>query len=390
MHWRVAWGFSARQRLQEGDGKVGETLKRQEPPFRADQVGSLLRTAAIKEARAKRAAGEISAEQLREVEDREIARIVAKQKEVGLTAVTDGEFRRAWWHFDFLENLVGVEGYEGSDGIQFAGVATNPHKIRVVGKIDFQDHPMLRHFTYLKSVAGDHVPKMTIPSPNMLHFRGEITPGIYPDDEALFEDLGRAYQKAIRAFYDAGCRYLQLDDTAWAMLCSEEQRQMMRAKGWDPEWLKRLYARSIQQALAGKPADMRITMHICRGNFRSTWLASGGYEPVAPNLFQELPVDGFFLEYDSERAGGFEPLRHVQRKDLQIVLGLVTTKSGTLEDPDLLRRRIDEASRYVPLEQLCLSPQCGFASTEEGNLLTEEEQWAKLRLVVDVARSVWG
>ncbi|MBX5466073.1 MAG: 5-methyltetrahydropteroyltriglutamate--homocysteine S-methyltransferase [Firmicutes bacterium] len=370
---------------------MGEVKAREVPPFRADQVGSLLRTERIKAARAERARGAISPEALRAVEDEEIARLVAREKEVGLQAVTDGEFRRAWWHFDFLEQLIGVEGYEGGTGIQFAQTTTNPHSVRVVGKVDFNPaHPMLDHFRYLQSVAGDHVAKMTIPSPNMLHFRGQILPGVYPDEGEFFADLARAYQKALRAFYDLGCRYLQLDDTALAMLCSEEQRQQMRAKGWDPAELEAQYTWTIQKALEGRPADLRVTMHICRGNFRSTWLASGGYEPIARTLFQKLPVDGFFLEYDSERAGGFEPLRHVERKDLRIVLGLITTKTGQLEDPDHIRRRIDEASRYVPLEQLCLSPQCGFASTEEGNLLTEDEQWAKLRLVVEIARSVWG
>lgn len=335
----------------------------------------------------QKAAGEITAEQLRQIENEEIARVVEKQKEVGLQAVTDGEFRRAWWHFDFLENLDGVEGYEKESGIQFNQMQTKSHSIKVTGKLDFTNHPMLEDFKYLQSVAGSHTAKMTIPSPSMLHFRGEIE--AYRDQEEFFHDLALTYKKAVQAFYDAGCRYLQLDDTAWAYLCSEEQKEQARARGLDPEKLSALYAKTINEAVAGRPDDMKITMHICRGNFRSTWISSGGYEPVAETLFGGLQIDGFFLEYDSDRAGGFEPLRFVQRPDLQIVLGLITSKFGELENADDIKRRIDEASRYVDLSQLNLSPQCGFASTEEGNLLTEEQQWAKLRHVVNIAREVW-
>ena len=359
-------------------------------PFRADQVGSLLRSERIKEARQKRAAGQIAADELRQIEDEEIRKIVDKQKEVGLKAVTDGEFRRSWWHFDFLENLDGVIGYEADSGIQFHQVQTRNHAIKVVGKLGFSNHPMLEHFRYLQSVSGDHVAKMTIPSPSMLHFRGEFEKGVYEDKEEFFHDLAQAYKQAIRAFYDLGCRYLQLDDTSWAYFCSEEQKEMLRAKGHDPAQMMEYYRRTINEAIEGRPQDMRITMHICRGNFRSTWISSGGYEPVAETIFGGLNIDGFFLEYDSERAGGFEPLRFVQRKDLHIVLGLITSKFGELENRDEVKRRIDEASKFVPLEQLCLSPQCGFASTEEGNLLTEEQQWAKLRHVVEIAEDVWG
>ncbi|POB11669.1 5-methyltetrahydropteroyltriglutamate--homocysteine S-methyltransferase [Sulfobacillus sp. hq2] len=362
---------------------------RHEPPFRADQVGSLLRTPRIKEARQQRAAGELTAEQLRQVENEEIDRVVAKQKAIGLQAVTDGEFRRAWWHYDFLEQLVGVQGYDADSGIQFHNMATKSRGIRVVDRLDFAGHPMIEDFKYLKQIAGDHVAKMTIPSPSMLHFRATMAEGVYPDQETFFNDLGQAYAKAIAAFYEAGCRYLQLDDTAWAYLCSTEQTDQLRARGLQPERLQALYAQTINQAVAQKPDDMKITMHICRGNFRSTWIASGGYEPVAETLFQGLKIDGLFLEYDSDRAGGFEPLRFVQRPDLEIVLGLITTKEGTLESADDIKRRIDEAARYVNPEQLCLSPQCGFASTEEGNLLTEDEQWDKLRRVVEVAHAVW-
>ncbi|GER71203.1 hypothetical protein BpJC7_25060 [Weizmannia acidilactici] len=361
-----------------------------QPPFRADHVGSLLRPDKLKQARRQKEAGEIPAEALRELENKEIKRIVEKQKEIGLQSVTDGEFRRAYWHFDFLENLDGVEGYETESGIQFKGRQTKSHSIRIVGDLDFNGHPMIDDFKFLHSVAGTHMAKMTIPSPSMLHFRGTIAYGRYKDEALFFHDLGQAYKKAIAAFYDAGCRYLQLDDTAWAYLCSEEQKEQLKARGLNPDHLKELYARTINEAVDGRPEDLTITMHICRGNFRSTWIASGGYEPVAETLFNGLHIDGFFLEYDSDRAGGFEPLRHVQRKDLQIVLGLITSKFGELENADEIKRRIDEATKYVPLNQLCLSPQCGFASTEEGNLLSEDQQWEKLEHVVKIAHEVWG
>ena len=367
---------------------ANSTGSRQAPPFRADQVGSLLRTDRVHNARSEYAAGTITAEQLRSIENEEIIRIVGKQQEVGLTAVTDGEFRRAFWHFDFLEGLDGVEKYE-MEGIQFHGTKSKAQAIRVVDKVDFSHHPMLEDFKFLKQAAEGSVAKMTIPSPSMLHYRGTFQEAVYPDLDEFFNDLGQAYAKAVDAFYAAGCRYLQLDDTSWAYFCSEDERAKLRSRGFNPEDLMAQYAKTINRAVANKPADMRITMHICRGNFRSTWIASGGYEPVAETLFQGLNIDGFFLEYDTDRAGGFEPLRFVQRSDLQIVLGLITSKHGALEDASEVKRRIEEATRYVPLEQLCLSPQCGFASTEEGNLLTEDQQWAKLRHVVEIAEDVW-
>ncbi|MCL6634052.1 MAG: 5-methyltetrahydropteroyltriglutamate--homocysteine S-methyltransferase [Alicyclobacillus herbarius] len=359
------------------------------PPFRGDMVGSLLRPDRLKQARTAYAAGSLDAAGLKAVEDEEIRRVVAKQKEIGLKAVTDGEFRRAYWHFDFLEGLDGVTGYEAEQGIQFHQQTSKAHGVRVVGKLGFSQHPMLEHFRYLQSIAGEHTAKLTIPSPSMLHFRGTGIEDVYPDEDEFFHDLAQAYKRAIQAFYDLGCRYLQLDDTAWAYLCSDEQRAQMRARGWDPDRLQDRYAATINEAVTDRPQDLALTMHICRGNFRSTWISSGGYEPVAETLFGRLNIDGFFLEYDSDRAGGFEPLRFVNRKDLKIVLGLVTSKFGDLEAKDDLKRRIQEATRYVPLEQLCLSPQCGFASTEEGNLLTEEQQWDKLRLVVETAQEVW-
>jgi len=367
-------------------------MKRTTPPFRADEVGSLLRPAPLKEARGKRERGEITAAQLTAVEDREIERIIRKQEEIGLSAATDGEFRRSWWHFDFLKGLDGVESRTTGQGIQFQGVQTRAEGVRVTGKVGFSGHPMLEHFRFLKQHARV-VPKMTIPSPSVLHFRGGragISREVYPDLDAFFDDLARAYQKAVRAFAEAGCRYLQLDDTVWGYLCSAEQREQARQRGDDPTGLPANYARMINTAIEGRPDDMVITTHVCRGNFRSTWISEGGYEPVAETLLGAVNVDGYFLEYDTERAGGFEPLRFLPKGGKQIVLGLVTSKSGALEQKDAIKRRIEEATKFVDLGQLCLSPQCGFASTEEGNVLTEDEQWAKLRLIVEVAHEVWG
>jgi 5-methyltetrahydropteroyltriglutamate--homocysteine methyltransferase len=367
-------------------------MQRTKPPFRVDHVGSLLRPPALKEARAKRERGEITPAQLAAVEDREIEQVIRKQEEAGLYAATDGEFRRSWWHFDFLKGLDGVEGYTTSQGIQFQGVQTKAEGVRITGKLGFSGHPMLDHFRFLKAHTRV-VPKMTIPSPSVLHFRGGragISQAVYPDLDAFFADLATAYAKAVRAFADAGCRYLQLDDTVWAYLCSEDQREQARQRGDDPTRLPESYARVINAAIAGRPADMVITTHACRGNFRSTWISEGGYEPVAETFLGGLNVDGYFLEYDTERAGGFEPLRFLPRGKKLVVLGLITSKSGTLEKKDDVKRRIDEAARFASLDQLCLSPQCGFASTEEGNVLTEDQQWAKLGMAAEIAREVWG
>jgi methionine synthase II (cobalamin-independent) len=368
-------------------------MKRTKPPFRADMVGSLLRTASLKEARAKRESKEIDADRLRAVEDEEIRKIIKRQEDIGLQSVTDGEFRRAWWHFDFFELLDGVELYQTSQGIQFHGVQTKAQGVRVTGKVDFPaDHPMLAHFKFLKANTRA-MPKMTIPSPAVLHFRGgrqSISRQIYPDLDGFFDDLGQAYRKAVRAFYDAGCRYLQFDDTAWAYLCSPAEREKARERGDEPEKLPAAYARTINQAIADKPKDMAITTHVCRGNFRSTWISEGGYEPIAETMLAGTNYDGYFLEYDTERAGGFEPLRFLPKGDKVVVLGLVTSKTGTLESKDEVKRRIDEATKFVDLRQLSLSPQCGFASTEEGNILAEDEQWAKLSMIVETSREVWG
>ena len=367
-------------------------MKRTRPPFRADMVGSLLRTASLKGARTKHEKGEISAEALAAVEDREIEKIVKKQEELGLQLATDGEFRRSWWHFDFLGMLEGVEIYEAEQGIQFHGVQTKAQGLRIVSKVAFSNHPMLEHFKFLKAHTKI-MPKMTIPAPPVLHFRlpkDGVNKSVYPDLDQFFQDVGNAYKQAVKAFYDAGCRYLQFDDTVWAYLCSQEELRKARERMSNVDQLQGIYARVINTALEAKPADMTITTHVCRGNFRSTWIAEGGYEPVAETLLGKVNYDGYFLEYDTDRAGGFEPLRFLPKGNKIVVLGLVTSKSGTLEKKDDIKRRIDEAGKFAPIEQFCLSPQCGFASTEEGNILAEEEQWAKLRMIVDIAGEVWG
>ena len=367
-------------------------MQRTKPPFRADQVGSLLRSAPVKEARTRRATGEIAPAGLKAVEDAEIAKLVARQQSIGLQAVTDGEFRRSWWHYDFLAALDGVELVRVAQGLQFKGTQTKAEGLHVHGKIDFSvDHPMIGHFRFLKSVAKA-VPKMTIPSPTALHFRGgrqAIEKSVYPEMEPFFADLGTAYGKAVKAFGEAGCTYLQLDEVFVAYLCDDAQRQMLRDRGDDPDRLLHVYADLVNAACAGRTPGMTISMHLCRGNFRSTWMAQGGYERVADILFNRMNVDAYFMEYDSERAGGFEPLRLLPREK-HVVLGVMTSKTGALESKDQLRRRIEEAAKFTSLDQLCLSPQCGFASTEEGNLLAEEEQWAKLSRCVEVAKEVWG
>ena len=369
----------------------GPDMMRNVPPFRADHVGSLLRPQELREARAKRARGEIQADQLKNIEDRAIKGVIAKQEAVGLKGVTDGEYRREFWHIDFLAGLDGVESFAGDHGIQFKGGETKPIGLRVTGKIAFSGHPMVEHFKFLKEHTKNTA-KMTIPSPSVLHFRGgrkAVPESVYRTMDEFYRDLGAAYRKTVRAFADAGCRYLQIDETNLAYLCDPEQRQMLKDRGDDPEKLPMVYAEMINAAISDRPPDMIITMHLCRGNFRSLWIAQGGYEPVAEILFNKINANGYFMEYDTERAGGFEPLRFVP-KNKTVVLGLVTSKTGTLETRDHLKRRLEDAAKYVDLEQLCLSPQCGFASTEEGNVLAEGEQWAKLSLIVEIANEVWG
>jgi methionine synthase II (cobalamin-independent) len=366
--------------------------QRTTPPFRADHVGSLLRTKPLKEARAQRERGEIDAGTLKAVEDREIEKIIKRQEAIGLKAVTDGEFRRAFWNYDFLGALPGVEAYLGERKIKFEGVNPKPMMLRVIGKLGtFTTHPMLEHFKFVKDRTRV-VPKMTIPSPSSLHFRygRDAIPGtIYPDMAEFYRDLGQTYRKAVRAFADAGCRYLQLDEVNLAYLCDPKLRAQVSERGENPDELPATYARLINAAISDIPPDMAITMHLCRGNFQSTFVASGGYEPVAEVLFNSINVHGYFMEYDTDRAGGFEPLRFVP-KGKTVVLGLVTSKSGRLEPKGEIKRRIDQAAKFVDLDQLCLSPQCGFASTEEGNIVAEDEQWAKLKMIVEVAEEVWG
>jgi 5-methyltetrahydropteroyltriglutamate--homocysteine methyltransferase len=368
------------------------SAQRAKPPFRADQVGSLLRSAALKEARAKRVAGEITREQLKAVEDCEIETLIKKQEAVGLKSITDGENRRRSWQTDFLEQFPGITSETGARKFNFQG-AVQPKQvvIRVKQKLGpVHGHPMIEHFKFLQSHTRQ-TPKMTIPSPSAVHFRHgrEAVPeALYPDMTDFYRDLGQSYRTVIRGFADAGCRYLQLDEVNFTYLCDPKQRQIVVDRGEDPDALPLAYAKMINTSISDIPSDMTITMHLCRGNFRSTFIASGGYEPVAEVLFNSINVHGYFMEFDSERAGGFEPLRFVP-KDKMVVLGLVTSKTGTLESKDEIKRRIDQAAKFVPIEQLCLSPQCGFASSEEGNLLAEEEQWAKLRMIVEIAEEVW-
>jgi len=367
-------------------------MPRTKPPFRADHVGSLLRSAALKAARAKRERGEISAAELAAVEDREIERVIRKQEDIGLRSVTDGEFRRAFWNYDFLGRLNGVEAYLGERKIKFQDRQPKPMMLRVIGKLGaHRAHPMSEDFKFVAAHAKA-TPKMTIPSPSSLHFRygrDAVPASIYPAMDDFYRDLGESYRAVVRAFADAGCRYLQLDEVNFAYLCDPKLRAFVAERGDDPRTLPHIYARMINAAIADVPADMTKAMHLCRGNFQSSFVASGGYEPVAEILFNEIDIDAYFMEYDSDRAGGFEPLRFVP-KGKMVVLGLVTSKSGTLESKDAIKRRIDEAAKFVELEQLCLSPQCGFASSEEGDILAEDEQWAKLRRIVEVADEVWG
>ena len=369
----------------------------QKAPFRLDHVGSFLRPERLKEARAKFNDGEITAEELERVENEEIIALIEKEKELGLKSVTDGEFRRAFWHLDFLENLEGVELVEVDHfSVQFKDKDVKPKTLRIVGKVDFsENHPFVKHFKFLKEHAGDTPVKLTIPSPSMLHLitqvreKNYVPIERYKDNEALFyDDVVEAYRKALQCFYDLGCRNIQLDDTSWGEFCALDKREAYEARGFDLEQIARNYVDVLNRVIEWKPEDLVVNMHICRGNFRSTWFSSGGYEPVAKTLFGHCRVDGFFLEYDSDRAGDFTPLRYI--KDQKVVLGLITSKSGDLEDKGEVISRIKEASQYVPLEQLCLSPQCGFSSTEEGNILTIEAQWDKLKLIDEIVREVWG
>ncbi len=366
------------------------------PPFRADHVGSLLRPQALLQARADHAAGVIGDDQLRDIEDASVREAVHMQEAVGLRSATDGEFRRSSWHMDFIYQLGGVTTVEGNITVQFrnpeGGLEFTPAALRVDEPIRLEQPIFADAFRYLRDSVSTAVPKLTIPSPSMIHYRGgraAIDETVYPDMEPFWRDLTRAYADEVAGLYDLGCRYLQFDDVSLAYLNDPEQREHVRRMGGDPDHQHVEYIRHINESLAARPDDMAVTTHMCRGNFRSSWVAEGGYDHVAEALFSELDVDGFFMEWDDERSGGFEPLRFVPPGKV-VVLGLVTTKRGELEDADGIKRRLEEAARYVDIDQLCLSPQCGFASTSEGNRLTYDDEIAKLRLIVEIAAQVWG
>ncbi|MVO98053.1 5-methyltetrahydropteroyltriglutamate--homocysteine S-methyltransferase [Paenibacillus lutrae] len=363
-------------------------------PFRYDTVGSFLRPLALKEARSKFQNNEISGDELKRIEDEEIIKLVEKQKAVGLKAVTDGEFRRSWWHLDFMWGLDGVEKALVEKGYQFQGIETRAETARLTGRIGFSAHPFVEHFKFLRSVAGEEtIARQTIPAP--AQFLAELqraenkasTDAYYSSTDELAADIAKAYNAAIRAFYEAGCRSLQLDDCTWGMLCDKNYWEARQEEGVDVAELAKLYARVNQEAITGLPSDLIITTHVCRGNYHSTWASSGGYEPVAETLFGIAHIDGYYLEFDTDRAGDFGPLQYL--KDQQVVLGLFSSKTGQLEEKKEIIDRIREAAKIVDLNHICLSPQCGFASTEEGNILTEEEQWNKLAFIKEIAEEIW-
>ena len=369
---------------------------RDKPPFRADHVGSLLRPPELLAARTDFAEGRIPAEALREVEERSIRDVVRLQEEIGLRSATDGEFRRTSWHMDFIYQLGGISRADEQLQVAFhdaqGEISFTSAALRVDGKVELNETIFGDAFSFLSTCVTSATPKLTIPSPSMVHYRGgaaSIDRHVYPDDDQFWTDLSAAYAEEVRRLGQLGCTYLQLDDTSLAYLNDPAQRAMIASRGDDAEHQHLRYIRQINEALKGRPEGMNVTTHMCRGNFQSYWAAEGGYDFVAEALFGELNVDGFFLEFDDERSGGFEPLRFVPPGKM-VVLGLVTTKRGTLESKDDLKRRIDEASKFVPLDQICLSPQCGFSSTVEGNKITFDDEVAKLRLVVEVAQEVWG
>jgi 5-methyltetrahydropteroyltriglutamate--homocysteine methyltransferase len=370
--------------------------QRTTPPFRADHVGSLLRPQRLMQAREDHKDGKIDDAELKAIEDDAIRDVVQMQEDVGLQSATDGEFRRASWHMDFIYQLDGVSTAPGNLKVEFRNeqgtIEFTPAALHIDGKLGIKDTIFGDHFSFLKGQTTKNTPKLTIPSPSMVHYRGgraAIDESVYPDMDGFWDDLTSAYAEQVKRIGELGCTYLQFDDTSLAYLNDPKQRELMAAQGADAEHLHEAYIRHINEALEHRPADMAITTHMCRGNFRSSWVAEGGYDFVAEALFNELQVDGFFMEWDDARSGGFEPLRFVPPGKI-VVLGLVTTKKGDLEDKDLLKRRIDEASKFVDVDQLCLSPQCGFSSTVEGNLLSYEQEVAKLRLIVETAQEVWG
>jgi methionine synthase II (cobalamin-independent) len=383
--------------MSERVADATKTGRRTKPPFRADHVGSLLRPSEVIQARDDFAAGRIDAAQLRAIEDDAIREIVRKQEDVGLQSATDGEFRRASWHMDFIYQLDGITKEPGEIKVKFhneqGDIEFTPAALHVDGKLGVSETIFGDDFRFLEQTVTKNVPKLTIPSPSMVHYRGgkaAIDPRVYPDLDSFWADLVAAYRQQVRRLGDLGCTYLQFDDTSLAYMNDPHQREYIASIGGDPERQHVDYIGHINEALADRPAGMSVTSHSCRGNFRSAWAAEGSWDFVAEALLNELQVDGFFMEWDDERSGGFEPLRFLPKGEKCVVLGLVTTKKGELESKDELKRRIDEAARYAPLEQLCLSPQCGFSSTVEGNELTPEDQWRKLALIVEVAEEVWG
>jgi 5-methyltetrahydropteroyltriglutamate--homocysteine methyltransferase len=383
--------------MQEETATMTRAGQRTKPPFRADHVGSLLRPKRLLRAREEFAAGTIDAQGLREAEDDAIRQIVAKQESLGLQSATDGEFRRESWHMDFIYQLDGITKESGHIAVKFFNedgeIEFTPAALHIDGKLGLSHTIFGDAFSFLRDTVATNVPKLTIPSPSMVHYRGgkaAIDQSVYPELDAFWADLTAAYAEEVRRLRELGCTYLQFDDTSLAYMNDPHQREYIASIGGDPERQHVEYIRHINEALAGRPDGMSVTTHMCRGNFRSSWAAEGSYDFVAEALLNELEVDGFFMEWDDERSGGFGPLRFLPKGDKHVVLGLVTTKRGELESKDELKRRIDEAAKHAPIEQLCLSPQCGFSSTVEGNSLTEEEQWAKLRLIVEVAQEVWG
>jgi 5-methyltetrahydropteroyltriglutamate--homocysteine methyltransferase len=370
---------------------------RTKPPFRADHVGSLLRPAQLLRAREDFVAGSLDAGGLRSAEDEAIRTIVAMQEDEGLQSATDGEFRRASWHMDFIYQLDGITKEPGEIKVKFhneqGDIEFTPAALHVDGKLGVSQTIFGDAFSFLQSAVKKNLPKLTIPSPSMVHYRGgkaAIDPRVYPDMDSFWADLVLAYREEVRRLEELGCTYLQFDDPSLAYMNDPHQREYIASIGGDPEHQHLDYIRHINEALSERPAAMSVTTHACRGNFRSGWAAEGSWDFVAEALLNELQVDGFFMEWDDARSGGFEPLRFLPKGEKQVVLGLVTTKRGELESKDELKRRIEEAAKYAPIDQLCLSPQCGFSSTVEGNELTEEQQWAKLRLIVEVAEEVWG
>lgn len=361
-------------------------------PFRADHVGSLLRPKRLKEARKSYQEGTLTFEALTQIENEEIERIVEKQLEIGLHSITDGEFRRSWWHFDFLEHLIGIEGYVPDEGLQFEGLETRKYNVKVVDKVAFNpNHPHFEHFKFLHDYVNHRATtKVSIPSPNQLFHTNILNETVYPNLEDFAHDIAVAYRKTLQHFYDLGARYIQIDDVYWAGLTEGTQKVRGRERTQEErEQARRLAYQVINQSVEGLPDDLLLTTHICRGNYQSTWAISGEYNAIAPYLFKEN-LTGFFLEYDDERSGDFDPLSYFPKNNAYAVLGLFTSKTGELEDKTVIKKRIEQAQQYIDLNQICLSPQCGFASTEEGNKLTEEQQWAKLAYVVEIAKEVFG